>query len=127
ASEEMALSQILATPEFFNRAQTMGFGDTPNGNYVRGLYQALLGRTASAAEVAGWVNALQGNTVTRQGVALGILSTSEYRTDVAAGYYTGLLHRSASQAEISFWVNSGLDEVHDRIGIEASTEFFTNG
>src|SRR5262249_4002634 len=44
--EEQVLSGILASPELYARAQTMGFGDTADGNYVRALYRLLLGRTA---------------------------------------------------------------------------------
>jgi hypothetical protein len=49
----------------------MGFTGTADRNYVQALYQALLGRTAGSAEVAGWVNALP--QLGRQGVALAML------------------------------------------------------
>jgi streptogramin lyase len=126
-TEEQVLSQILGSTEFFNRAQNLIGGSDANSNFVQALYQLLLGRTGSAAEVAGWVSNLQNHGLTPQGVALGFLTSPENRTDVVAGYYQSLLHRSASQVEISGWVNSGLDEFHIRVGIESSAEFFSNG
>src|SRR5262249_54979006 len=52
-TEEQVLSQILGNSghEFYDRAQTLGFGGTADQNYVRALYQALLNRTASNSEV----------------------------------------------------------------------------
>jgi hypothetical protein len=124
-TEEQVLSQILGSAEFFNRAQTLGFGDTPNGNYVRALYQLLLNRTASAGEVAGWVNAMP--QIGRQGAALGFLHSQEFRTDDFEGYYNALLHRPSDAAELNGWVMSNLDGGSVRIGFETSPEFFTNG
>jgi hypothetical protein len=124
-SEEQVLTGILASPEFYARAQTMGFGDTGDGNYVRTLYQVLLGRQGGAAEVAGWVNALP--QLGRQGVALGLLQSQEFRTDQVEGDYTALLHRPADPAGLNDWVMSNLDLHTVRIGFEASPEFFTNG
>ena len=124
-SEEQVLSRILASPEFYNRAQALGDFGTPDQNYVQALYRLLLGRTASDAEAASWVVALpqQG----RQGVALGFLTSKEYRTDLVQSYYNDLLHRSPDAPGLAFWVATGEDGLDLRIGFEASPEFFTNG
>jgi hypothetical protein len=124
-SEEQVLSGILASPEFYDRAQTLGFGDRADGNYLRALYQVLLNRTASSAEVAGWVNALP--ELGTQGVALGFLQSQEFRTDQVEGYYNALLHRPADPAGLNNWVMSNLDMHTVRLGFEASPEFFANG
>jgi hypothetical protein len=124
-TEEQVLSGILASQEFYNRAQTLGFGDTAAGNYVRALYQLLLNRTAGSAEVAGWESAL--SSVGRQGVGLGFLQSTECRTNQVEGYYEALLHRPADPASLNAWTSSGLDLVSVRIGFEASSEFFSNG
>ena len=84
-SDEQVLSQILGSQEFFNRAQTLGFGDTADGNYVRALYKLLLNRTASSGEVAGWVGQIP--AVGQQGVAIGFLMSTEFRTNDFEGYY----------------------------------------
>jgi hypothetical protein len=124
ATEEQVLSQILGDPvshEFFNRAQSLIGGSDANSNYVQALYQLLLGRTGSAAEVASWVSDLQSG-VTREQVAQDFLSSTESRTDVVAGYYVRLLHRAGDPFEISDWVNTGFDEFHIRVDIQSSAE-----
>ncbi|HKB36541.1 MAG TPA: DUF4214 domain-containing protein, partial [Gemmataceae bacterium] len=125
-SEEQVLSGILASPEFYARAQTMGFADTPDGNYVRALYQLLLDRSASGSELAGWVGNLHSG-LSQQAVALGFLTSTEFRTNQFEGYYETLLHRPADPTGLSGWANSSVDLDSVRIGIESSSEFFSNG
>jgi hypothetical protein len=98
---------------------------TPQERFVQALYQLLLNRTGSAQEVASWVNALP--QLGQQGVALGFLSSTEFRTDLFTSYYNTLLHRTPDPAGLSGWVNSGLDADAVRLGIENSPEFFLNG
>jgi hypothetical protein len=124
-TEEQALSGIVGSTEFFGRAQTLGYGGTANQNYVSALYQSLLGRTASSAEVDAQVAQLQ--QVGQQALALSILKSVEYRANVVRGYYTSLLHHTGSQAEVASWVNTGLDLRAIRTGFESSLEFFLNG
>jgi CSLREA domain-containing protein len=124
-TEEQVLSGILGSDEFFDRAQTLVGSGTPQERFVQGLYQQLLQRTGSAAEVAYWVNQLP--PLGRQGVAQGFLGATECRTDVVAGDYTTLLHRAADAAGENYWVFSSLDMASLRIGFEASPEFFANG
>jgi uncharacterized repeat protein (TIGR01451 family) len=123
---EQTLSLFLGAPggEFFNRAQNLISTGTANQRYVQALYQLLLGRTASAAEIAGWVNALP--ALGLRGVALSILQGSEYRALVIGGYYSTLLHRPADPAGLNGWVGSNLSLTSIRIAIESSSEFFTN-
>jgi hypothetical protein len=124
-TEEQVLSQILGSQEFYDRAQTLVSSGTPDERYVQALYQALLGRSASTDEVAGWVGAL--SLEDRSSAALGFLQSQEFRTDVFQGYYDTLLHRAGDPTELSGWVNSGLDLRSVRAGFEASDEFFANG
>ncbi|MFL5341170.1 MAG: DUF4214 domain-containing protein [Gemmataceae bacterium] len=124
-TEERVLGRILASAEFFQRAQTLGFGDTPNGNYVRALYLLLLDRSASSTEVAGWVAAVP--SLGRQNVALAYLQSQEFRTDDFEGYFNALLHRPGDLAGLNSWVKSNLDVAAVRIGFESSGEFFANG
>ncbi len=121
-SEEQVLSDILGGVEFFNRAQTMGFGGTADQNYVLALYQLLLGRSASSNELAGWVGALPG--FGRSGVAEQFLQGQEYRTDTISGYYSTLMHAPVDLQGLNFWVSSGLDLLSIQIGFESSPEFY---
>jgi hypothetical protein len=121
-SEEQVLSRFLASDEFAGRAQTLAPSGTPDERYVQALYQALLGRAGSEAEVAGWVGALP--ALGRQGVALGFLSSQEFRTCQFEGYYIALLHRPDDAQGLGAWLGSPLDIRSARIGFEASPEFY---
>jgi hypothetical protein len=123
-SEEQVLSLILASPEFYARAQTQVSSGSADERYIQTMYQVLLGRTGGAAEVAGWVGDLPSIGV--QGVAQSFLNSTEYRTDLADSYYYALLHRPADAA-LSGWVSLGLDAGAMRVGFESSPEFFANG
>jgi hypothetical protein len=125
ASEEVVLSRILGSSEFFNHALTLVASGTPQERYVQALYQLLLGRTGGTSEVAGWVSALP--QMGEIGVALNIVQSQECRTDLVEGYYNVLLHRPADLPGLEGWVFSGQDALTIRVGIEASAEFFTNG
>src|SRR5262249_5701530 len=105
-SEEQVLCQILGDRqhEFYDRAQTLVGSGSADQRYLRALYQVLLGRSGTAAEVAAWVQALP--SVGAQGVAQGFLSSTEYRTDLAGSYYNALLHRPPDPA-LADWVFSG--------------------
>jgi hypothetical protein len=70
-----------------------------NAAYVSNLYQDLLHRTASAAEMAPWVNVLQQNLATRTQVALSFLSSTEALLDAVNFYYNRLLDRPAQASE----------------------------
>jgi hypothetical protein len=131
AREEDVLAQILGSQEFFNRAPTLpgvGGGPATNSTFVRALYvlPTLLNRQPSTSEVNFWVGQIP--TLGRAGVALQILASAEYRTNIVRGYYINLLGRPAnpgpSQAEINGWVFSGLDITSIRVGFLSSLEYF---
>jgi hypothetical protein len=104
----------------------MGLGDTPEANYVRALYQLLLGRAAGSGEVAGWVGGLD-SAPGRPAAALTFLCSREFRTDTFEGYYNALLHRPDDPAGLAGWLASGLDAHAVRLAFESSAEFFANG
>jgi hypothetical protein len=123
-SEEQVLSQIFASPEFYARAQKLVGSGSADERYVQAMYQVLLGRTAAAAEVAAWVQALP--SIGAQAAAQRLLSSTEYRTDLVDSYYNALLHRPPDSA-LADWVFSGLGAGGMRVGFESTGEFFTNG
>jgi hypothetical protein len=125
-SEEQVLSLILASPEFFSRAQALMSGETSASaqeKHVRALYELLLGRTAGEGEVDGWV--ISG--LSAQGIALGILQSQELRMDQLEGDYSSLLHRPGAAADLSAASASGLDVRGVRFRFETAPEFFSNG
>jgi Domain of unknown function (DUF4214) len=124
-SEEQVLSDILASPEFYARAQTLIGSGTADERYVQALYLVLLNRTGEPAGVAGWLGSLP--SLGRQGVALAFLQSTEFHTYDFEGYYNALLHRPDDPVGLSDWVFSNLDVASVRVDFEASPEFFTNG
>jgi hypothetical protein len=119
ATEEQIEAGILASTEFAAHGQA-----TSDQQFIQALYQDLLNRTASNQEVQGWMHVLA--TAGRSGVALDVLQSREYRTDVVTALYSTLLHRNPDSAGLNFWVslNGSLENV--RAGIEASSEFFND-
>ena len=116
------LSQLLAAAEFYNRAQTLFSTGTADQRYVQALYLLVLNRPAGSSEVAAWVGALP--SLGRQGVALALLQSSEFRTDQFEGYYNALLDRPDDPAALNGWVMSNLDIDAVRIAFESTQEFF---
>jgi hypothetical protein len=92
---------------------------------VQALYQLLLDRQGDAAEVSPWTGSL--SQMSRPGVALAILQSQEFRTDLFEAYYNILLHRPGSATEVEGLLRSGLDARTGRIALEGSPEFYSNG
>jgi hypothetical protein len=129
---EQVILSMVTSPEY-NAAN--GATDTM---YVQSLYNHLLGRTGSSAEVASWVAAVP--TIGRAGVANGILSSREFRTDEIQQLYgsplapvasvasalPNLLHRPSppTAAEVNSWLSSGLDILTIEVLFAGTPEYF---
>jgi hypothetical protein len=124
-TEEQVVSQILASPEFFQHAQTLGFTGSADSQYVQALYEFLVHRPGSSSEVAAWVGSEP--ALGRTGVARGFLSAMEFRASQYEGYYNALLHRLDDAPGFNNWLSGGGDTFSSRVGFETSTEFFANG
>ena len=128
---EQAIVIMVTSPEY-----TALTGGTDAG-FIQSLYNQLLGRTPSPAELAAWLSALP--SLGRVGVANAFVHSSEFRGDVVqelygftyapvqsvASLFVNLLHRTSAPAaaEINGWVNSGLDILTVDIAIAGSVEF----
>ncbi len=122
------LSKFLSEPaqlEYFRRSQTLIHSGNTVERYIAALYQVLLNRPAGADEVKGWE--LQVHKIGLQGVALGILRSTEFRTDAIEGLFNALVHRPATVRELVDDVFSNMDLQSIRTQVEASDEFFKNG
>ncbi len=88
---------MVSSPEFF--------ADQANNptNFVQTLYQDILNRAGSTAEVQGWVNILNSGATLSQ-VAVAFLTSTEYRTDLVNSYYAQFLRRPADPAGLVAWV-----------------------
>jgi hypothetical protein len=123
ATQEDLMADILASAEFRARAQLLIGTGSEDERFIRALYLVLLGRSASASEVNGWLGALPG--LGARGVASAFLHSREFRTLEVTALYATLLQRRPDAAGLNGWVNSGRDLLSIREGIEASEEFAT--
>jgi hypothetical protein len=124
-TEEQVVAGLLGSTEFANRANGLIASGNPDTNFVQAVYSLLLGRSASSAEVQNWVNAIP--SIGRNGVALKILGSTEYRQDATGQYYLSYLHRAASAADESAWAGSTYDLLSIKANITSSGEYFVNG
>ncbi len=106
--------------------------ETPVQQFVRRLYELVLGRTPDTTGFNNWVNALNAQTTTGAEVAYGFIFSSEYQNkntsnkEFVTMLYNTILGRTPDSAGLSSWV-SQLDNGCTRYGIFAgfigSTEF----
>jgi hypothetical protein len=124
-TNEQVLAAIFGSAEYFNRAQTLPFSGSPDERYVEALYQMLLDREGSSADIAYWsgVSPVAG----QQAVAQAFLASTEFRGDQLEGYYQGLLHRPGDIAGRAYWAALDLDIATVRVAFEATDEFFEDG
>ena len=111
---EDVLTGILRSDEYFAR------NGSTNDGFVKALYHDLLGRTASAAEVAGWVHAL--GTLSRAAVIGGFLNSDEYRSDLLGGWYQAYLD-AGGQASWLAQMRAGMSWEEVQANILTSAEF----
>jgi hypothetical protein len=109
---------MLGSPEYRSHFPS-------DASFVQSLYQNLLQRTGSLAEVNGWVAQLP--QLGRAGVAQGFLLSHEYRAAEVANDYLQLLHRPPSTPELNNWTGSSYDVLTIDFLFAASPEFQMNG
>jgi hypothetical protein len=119
ASNQSVLAGLLGSAEYYSRT-----GGTP-ATFVDALYQALLGRTATATDLAHGEAELAAGT-SRASVALGVLSSADYDRAFVEAQYQMLLGRLADAGGLASWVAvlaSGGSEASVIAGIAGSPEF----
>ncbi len=96
-SVEQVTAGILGSAEYF-----ADHGGTNQG-YLDALYQQLLGRPADAVGESIWLQAMAGRQ-SRQTVALGFLTSAEYRSDLVQSDYQTYLGRNADPSGLAGWL-----------------------
>lgn len=118
-------------PEWI-RAGLIGSGEyfQANGGTAAGavgaLYEDLLNRTAVTPEVNYWVNVLQQTPLAN--VAMGFLTSDEYRLGQINVFYQYYLHRNAEGGGAQFWLQKmkqGLSQERLQAILIASDEYFS--
>ena len=76
-----------------------------NQGYITGLYEEVLNRSASNAEIAYWETAID-NGAFRFDVSLAFLTSQEYRTDLVQADYMTFLLRPADSGGLNAFVDA---------------------
>ena len=123
-SEETVLAAFLSDASGFNKPPT-GAGPLSETAFIAKLYQVVLHRIGSAADMASWHSIFQAGGYSA--VAKGFLTGPEFRQDQFEGYYDALLHRPGDNG-LSGWVGSADDLFTVRTKFESTNnEFYNNG
>jgi len=122
ATDEQVVAAIAGSAEFYSDA-----GSSSSG-FVTDLYEDLLGRAPDPGGLSNWDSALAAGE-SRSAVALGIMASSEYQTDLVSGDYQFFLHRAPDSGGLSFWVSqlaSGATDEQVIAGMVGSDEYYSD-
>ena len=98
------IAGVAGSPEYFANH------GSNNEDFVRGLYNDLLHRSASDDEVSGWLQRLTHGTARAQ-VATAFATSAEYQQPLVQNLYLKYLHRSPTDQELQ----QSLDVLHQGI------------
>jgi hypothetical protein len=93
---EIVKASLLGSAEYFANHGSHDAG------FIQGLYQDVLGRSASASEVAYWQGVL--GTSSRTAVAMGFVTSNELRLAMINSWYQEFLGRAVDQPSQVFWL-----------------------
>src|SRR5205823_218975 len=103
-------------------------GQSPsNARWISQIYVDLLGRAPSASDVATFT-ALLGGGASRPSVALNLLGSTEYRTNLLGSFFARYLHRATTPADTLFYLpmfTAGFTDEQVAAQIIGSAEYFT--
>jgi hypothetical protein len=89
---------------FLGSAEYVSDQGGAGAGWITSLYQTVLGRTPTGAEVVGWLLALSEGWTT-EAVAYSFTSSPERESEVVGADYQTYLGRTGTSAEIANWVN----------------------
>jgi hypothetical protein len=122
-SDEHLEAALLASNEYI---QNHG---GPGAGWVTAMYQNLLGRTPSPAEVGSWLQALT-NGISTAAVAYGLAASAEREGQRVTADYQQYLDRAPNAAEVAAWVSDfergAVTNEQVVAGFVGSAEFYKN-
>jgi hypothetical protein len=95
ATDYQVQTSFLTSNEFMTQ-------NPPITNYIQGLYNHILGRSANASEVAGWTKTFF-SSVPRQQIVMSMLTSTEATRRQAALDYNQYLGRAGDASGITYW------------------------
>ena len=93
---------------------------------MQSAFADILGRVLDSSGQTFFLGQLA-NGASRTDVALELLSSTEYRTNLVSSYYTSFLGRSGSPSEVAAWVNAVSNGMRDEtviVNFLSSQEYF---
>ena len=121
--EQVAQIISASNGDYFNYAVSHNAGEV---GFIGGLYESVLGRSASSADLATW-GQFHAEGVSNEQIALAILTSPEHRSHIIAGYYETYLHRGVDAGGLNFWLSvmaAGATEEQVLGSIVGSEEYF---
>jgi hypothetical protein len=117
---DVVRASLIGSGEFFQKA-----GGTTEGATQK-LYNDVLRRSASSSEVAYWIPVLE--AVPLANVALGFITSDEYRRTLVEGWYSEYLHRAMDPGADQFWVGrmkAGVSQSQIQASLLGGVEYAT--
>jgi hypothetical protein len=121
--EQIAQIVSVSNGRYFDYAITHHVGEV---GFIGGLYQSVLGRSASGPDLQYW-STLHSMGVSNQQIAMQILNSPEHRASIVGGFYLKYLHRGIDPAGLNFWLNvmaAGASDEQVLGAIAASNEYY---
>jgi hypothetical protein len=124
-TDEQLINNLVSSDEYYLNP-TLGNGN--NSTWLNQAYLDILGRGIGGDTGAqGFLNALNGGSMTRSQILTAILSSPEYRSRLIAEFYNTYLGRTPAPPELQGWlaaVNSSVTDEQVIAAILASPEYF---
>jgi hypothetical protein len=96
ARQEDVIAGLVSSPEYYIKH------GSDDAAFIRGLYEDILGRSASPAEVESWLGVLALNS--RTAIARAFVTSDEFRTTLLDGFYQRYLGRHIDGSGLSTWL-----------------------
>jgi len=120
-NEADMIAAFVTSPEYYAN-KTAAAPD-----WVKSLYQDLLGREGSDAEVQTWLNTMAAGATAKE-VTEAFLLSDEFLSRVVEGFYTQILQRTADEQGMQYWIDRAkaqeLSYALMAASIMASDEFY---
>lgn len=104
ATRVQVAEAVANSPEALaNTNGILAQGYISTANFVRGVYQQVLGRAASNGEAMTWARWIVDGQLTRAGFVNAVLGSEESHRRIVDGYYRTLLNRAAEAGALAYW------------------------
>ena len=101
----LMMSTIAPLPYTVGGASSSSSSSDPNGAFINGVFQSVLGRAADSVSLAYWKGKLA-NGASHADVARGVWDSTEHRSNEIEQYYHTFLGRGSDAVGKAFWLQT---------------------